>query len=66
MLGLFYDTNVFAIDGEGNFTLELVSERMRGEVAAFDIEVDGKVIVDNDGVHDGGEVIVGPGLCREP
>ena len=46
MLGMFYDTNVFEMDKEGTLTLELVPERMRGEVAAFDIEVDGKVIVE--------------------
>jgi DNA-directed RNA polymerase subunit beta len=46
MLEMFYDTNVFEIDKEGTLTLELVPERMRGEVAAFNIEVDGKVIVE--------------------
>ena len=46
MLEMFYDTNVFEMDKEGTLTLELVPERMRGEVAAFDIEVDGKVIVE--------------------
>jgi DNA-directed RNA polymerase subunit beta len=46
MLEMFYDTNVFEMNKEGTLTLELVPERMRGEVAAFDIEVDGKVIVE--------------------
>jgi DNA-directed RNA polymerase subunit beta len=46
MLAMFYDTNVFDMDAEGTLTLKLVPERMRGEVAAFDIEVDGKVIVE--------------------
>jgi DNA-directed RNA polymerase subunit beta len=46
MLGMFYDTNVFEMGKEGSLTLKLVPERMRGEVAAFDIEVDGKVVVE--------------------
>ncbi len=47
MLKMFYDTNVFNADGSGNWVLDLVAERLRGEIAAFDIKDEkGNVIVE--------------------
>jgi DNA-directed RNA polymerase subunit beta len=46
ILDSFYDTNVFHVRGE-TLSLELVAQRLRGEIAAFDIkEANGKVIVE--------------------
>ena len=46
ILDIFYDTNVFAVHGE-NLMLELVPQRLRGEIATFDIkDGKGKVIVE--------------------
>ena len=47
ILGMFYDTNVFNIDKDGNYVVELIPDRLRGEIAAFDIlDKDGSVIVE--------------------
>jgi DNA-directed RNA polymerase subunit beta len=47
MLEMFYEVNTFTADGEGNYSMELIPERMRGEVAAFDItDSKGKVIAE--------------------
>jgi len=45
MLGFFFETNTISID-KGEYKLELVPERLRGEIAAFDIKVKGKVVVE--------------------
>jgi DNA-directed RNA polymerase subunit beta len=46
VLDIFYDTNVFEVKGE-NLQLELVPQRLRGEIATFDIKDNkGKVIVE--------------------
>ena len=46
ILDMFYDTNVFQVQGE-NLMLELVPQRLRGEIATFDIkDSKGKVIVE--------------------
>ena len=46
ILEAFYDTNVFHVRGE-SLSLELVAQRLRGEIAAFDIkDENGKVIVE--------------------
>jgi DNA-directed RNA polymerase subunit beta len=46
ILDIFYDTNVFDVQGE-NLQLELVPQRLRGEIATFDIKDEkGKVIVE--------------------
>ncbi len=37
ILDLFFETNLFFRDKEGNYSLELVAQRLRGEAAAFDI-----------------------------
>ncbi len=47
MLAMFYDTNVFNADKTGNWILDLVADRLRGEIAAFDIlDEKGNVIVE--------------------
>ncbi|MBP9032982.1 MAG: DNA-directed RNA polymerase subunit beta [Pseudomonadales bacterium] len=47
ILEMFYDTTVFNADASGNWVLELVADRMRGEIAAFDIRDEkGGVIVE--------------------
>ncbi|HHJ4328248.1 TPA: DNA-directed RNA polymerase subunit beta, partial [Klebsiella pneumoniae] len=46
VLTAFYDTNVFHLQGE-TINLELVAQRLRGEIAGFDIkDENGKVIVE--------------------
>ena len=45
MLGLFFDTNSFHFGKQG-LTLDLVAERLRGETAAFEIKLKGKVLVE--------------------
>ncbi|HAQ87081.1 MAG TPA: DNA-directed RNA polymerase subunit beta, partial [Pseudomonas sp.] len=46
ILDAFYDTNVFHVKGE-TLSLELVPQRLRGEIASFDItDENGKVIVE--------------------
>ena len=37
VLAMFYDTDEFLVDKDGNYTMALIPERMRGEVASFDI-----------------------------
>jgi DNA-directed RNA polymerase subunit beta len=49
ILETFYDVDSFSVDKEGAFTVELVPERLRGEVAAMDI------------IGSGGQVIVEEG-----
>ena len=47
ILELFFDTDTFNASPEGGFTMELIPDRLRGEVAAFDIRDDkGKIIVE--------------------
>jgi DNA-directed RNA polymerase subunit beta len=46
ILEMFYDINTFHSDGEGNYTMTLIPERLRGEVAAFEIKVGRKLIVE--------------------
>lgn len=46
ILGMFYDINVFETDGEGNYTMNVIPERLRGEVAAFDIKLGRKLVVE--------------------
>ncbi len=45
ILDIFFENNVFHIDGE-NFVLDLIPERLRGEIAPFEIKKAGKVIVE--------------------
>ncbi|MEX1670836.1 DNA-directed RNA polymerase subunit beta [Zhongshania guokunii] len=47
ILDLFYDVNTFKVAKKGGFTIELIAERLRGEVATFDIcAKNGEVIVE--------------------
>ena len=47
MLEMFYEVNTFNADKEGKYVVELIPERLRGEIATFDIcEKDGTVIVE--------------------
>jgi DNA-directed RNA polymerase subunit beta len=45
IIQLFFDTNRFVLRGE-QILLELIPERLRGDIASFDIIVDGAVIVE--------------------
>ena len=45
ILDIFFETNAFHIGAE-NLSLDLVPERLRGEIATFDIAVKSKVIVE--------------------
>jgi DNA-directed RNA polymerase subunit beta len=48
VLEMFYDVNVFHVDKKGNYKIDLIPERMRGEVAGFDIaDKSGEVIVES-------------------
>ncbi len=46
ILDMFYETNTFHVAKNGGFTIELIPERLRGDVASFDIKVGRKVIVE--------------------
>jgi DNA-directed RNA polymerase subunit beta len=46
ILEMFYDVNTFETDGKGDYTLNVVPERLRGEVAAFDIKLGRKLVVE--------------------
>jgi DNA-directed RNA polymerase subunit beta len=47
ILGMFYETTIFHSDKAGKFMVNLVPDRLRGEIATFDItEKDGTVIVE--------------------
>ena len=47
ILGLFFDLNTFQLAPEGRLRFDLIPERLRGEVAAFDIKNrKGKVLVE--------------------
>jgi DNA-directed RNA polymerase subunit beta len=45
ILEIFFDTNTFHVSGE-QFSMDLVPERLQGEVASFDIPVGDKVLVE--------------------
>ena len=45
IIGLFYETNRFVFDGE-EIRLELIPDRLRGDIASFDISVEGKILVE--------------------
>ena len=46
ILEMFYDTNVFTVSKSGKYTMALIPERLRGDVAAFDIKSGKKLIVE--------------------
>ena len=45
IIDLFFDTNQFSFVG-GEIMLKLIPERMRGDIASFDIRVDDKIILE--------------------
>ena len=45
IISLFYETNRFVFNGE-EISLELIPDRLRGDIASFDISVDGKILVE--------------------
>lgn len=45
ILALFFENNVFDIHN-GKFVLHLVSERLRGEIASFEVKKAGKVLIE--------------------
>ena len=47
ILDMFFDTNTFKVGKDGGYTMTLIPERLRGDVAAFDIKVGKKVVVEN-------------------
>ncbi|MHB8746687.1 MAG: DNA-directed RNA polymerase subunit beta [Gammaproteobacteria bacterium] len=46
MLAMFFETNTFHF-GKDGIAFDLIPERLRGETASFDINVKGKLIVEN-------------------
>ncbi len=48
ILAMFYDVNTFKAVGDGSFSIALIPERLRGEIATFDIcDKSGEVIVES-------------------
>ncbi len=47
ILGMFFENNVYHLS-DGVFSLDLIPERLRGEIAPFEIKKAGKVIVERD------------------
>ena len=45
IIGQFFETNRFILNGD-LVNLELIPERLRGDISSFDISVDGKVLVE--------------------
>ncbi|MEZ5566981.1 MAG: DNA-directed RNA polymerase subunit beta [Halioglobus sp.] len=46
VLDMFYDVNTFKVTKDGTYTMALIPERLRGDVAAFDIKAGRKVVVE--------------------
>ena len=46
IIDLFFELNRFIIQSDDTILLELVPERLRGDVASFNIKIEGKVIVE--------------------
>jgi DNA-directed RNA polymerase subunit beta len=46
ILEMFYDVNKFHVAKNGSYTMKLIPERLRGDVAAFDIKAGKKVVVE--------------------
>ena len=47
ILGMFFETNIFHVKKDGSISVDLIPERMRGDVATFDIaDKKGNVIVE--------------------
>ena len=46
ILDMFFDVNTFTVDGEGVYRMALIPERLRGDIASFDIKIGRKVVVE--------------------
>jgi DNA-directed RNA polymerase subunit beta len=46
ILEMFYEFNTFHMAKDGSYTMKLIPERLRGDVAAFDIKAGRKVLVE--------------------
>ena len=46
ILDMFFDVNEFRVNNATTFTMALIPERLRGDVASFDIKIGKKVIVE--------------------
>ena len=46
ILDMFFDVNSFSVDGDGTYRMALIPERLRGDVASFDIKIGRKVVVE--------------------
>ncbi len=46
ILEMFFDVNTYHVDKNGSYSMALIPERLRGDVAAFDIKVGKKVVVE--------------------
>ncbi|MFV8818736.1 DNA-directed RNA polymerase subunit beta [Haliea sp. E17] len=46
VLDMFYDVNEFNLNDDGNFMMTLIPERLRGDVATFEIKAGKKVVVE--------------------
>ena len=46
ILEMFYAVNTFHVAQDGNYTMTLIPERLRGDVAAYDIKAGKKVVVE--------------------
>jgi len=46
ILAMFYDVSTFQVAKNGKYSMKLIPERLRGDVAAFDIRVGKKVVVE--------------------
>ncbi|MBL4795431.1 MAG: DNA-directed RNA polymerase subunit beta, partial [Pseudomonadales bacterium] len=42
----FFDTNTFFVEGDSQYSLQLIPERLRGETASFEINAGDKVLVE--------------------
>ena len=45
-MDLFYEVNTFKISKDGEFSMMLIPDRLRGDMAAFDIKVGKKTLVE--------------------
>ena len=45
MINIFFDTNKFSLNGD-KFMFHVIPDRLRGEMAVFDIKHDGKVLIE--------------------
>ena len=46
ILDMFFDVNEFRVNNASTFTMALIPERLRGDVASFDIKIGKKVVVE--------------------